>query len=102
MKYTICRNGTYLADAENNRILFDSKDAAEKFKIDNNIEASVACYVDKNKMSQVDGWKAWRLFEDGKDVYTKIFGLNWTLCTKDKFNFDDFTCGHFNFYVESN
>ena len=53
-------------------------------------------------MSQVDGWKAWRLFEDGKDVYAKIFGLNWTLCTKDKFNFDDFTCGHFNFYVESN
>lgn len=100
MKYTICKEGSFLADENNNRKLFDSKEEASQFKKDHNIDASIHGYMDESKMKSISAWIAWDLFNKGENVYTKIFGLDWTLCEEGRFYFDDFICGHFNFYVE--
>ena len=81
-------------------MLFDSKEEAAQFKKNHNIDASIHGYMDASKMKSINGWTAWDLFKKGNNVYTKIFGSNWSLCEEGKFNFDDFTCGHFNFYFE--
>ena len=100
MKYTICKEGLFLADEDNKRKLFDSKEEAARFKDEHNIDASIHGYMDASKMKSINGWTAWDLFKKGDKVYTKIFGLDWTLCEEGRFDFDDFTCGHFSFYVE--
>lgn len=99
MKYTIQNKGSFLANPDNSRMLFDSKLEAEQFKKKHKIDASVHGYMDAENMKQVYGYDAYKLFNNGENVYTKIFGLNWSLCEKGKFNLDDFTKGYFNFYV---
>mgnify|MGYP004525952831 CR=1 FL=1 len=98
IKYTICRKGEFLANPDNSRMLFDSRMEAEEFKTKNSIDASVMGYLDKNKMMRISGFDALRSFQDGVSVYTKIFGLDWILCEKDKFDLMDFTNGVFEFY----
>lgn len=102
MKYTIAKKGHYLADSENNRMLFDSKEEAEAFKEKHSLDdCSVLGHMDASKMQEVSGWNAWKIFKDGVDVYTKVWGLDWKLCEAGKWNMNDFTCGHFKFYVEN-
>lgn len=99
MKYTIQNSLGYLADEDDNRILFDTKEEALTRLKQLEVEAYVHGYLNPNEVQQVDDWKAWKLFKEGAKVYTKVWGLDWQECTKDKWSFDDFTCGSFNFYV---
>lgn len=101
MKYTIAKNGHYLADSKNNRMLFESKAEAEAFKKKHSLDdCSILGHMDASKMQEVLGWDAWKIFKDGVNVYTKVFGLDWKLCEVGKWNMDDFNSGHFRFYVE--
>lgn len=103
MKYTICRKDEFVCNPDNTRMLFDSIEGAEKFKsryVDQLKDSLILGYMDESKMIVVNKWKAWRLFDSGVSIYTKIWGVNWQLCTKEKWSFDEFTCGHFTFYIE--
>ena len=99
MKYTIQNPLGYLADEDDKRILFDTKEEALTRLKQLEVEAYVHGYLNPNEVQQVDGWKAWKLLKEGVKVYTKVWGLDWQECTKDKWSLDDFTCGSFNFYV---
>ncbi len=99
MKYTICREGEFLANSDGTRKLFDTKEEAEIFKNNNNIDAYVHGYMNQSDMRQVFGINAYNLYKSGTEVYTKIFGLNWSLCKAGSFDFNDFTQGIFDFYI---
>ena len=99
MKYTIQNSLGYLADEDDNRILFDTKEEALVKLKQLVVEAYVRGYLNPNEVQQVDGWEAWKLFKEGAKVYTKVWGLDWQECTKDRWSLDDFICGVFNFYI---
>ena len=98
IKYTICRKGEFLANPDNSRMLFDSRVEAEEFKTKNSIDASVMGYLDKSKMARISGLDAFNDFKNGLNVYTKVFRLDWILCSNGSFDVGDFTNGVFEFY----
>lgn len=102
IKYTIARKGEYLSDGNGNRKLFDSRKEAEEFKAEHNSlsDAIVLGYLDPNLLKHIDGIEAYNSMRNGNKIYTKIFGLDLVLCKPEKWKFDDFTQGHFNFYTE--
>lgn len=101
MKYTIeKKGGYYVADQNNNRVLFDTREEADEVNKKNGFNASVHGYMDQEKMRKIDGYSAMKLVDSGEAVYTKIFGLDWSIVEKGKFSFDDFTKGYFTFYIE--
>lgn len=51
------------------------------------------------KMKHISGKKAYEIFKDGGDVYSKIFDVKWTK-VNEKWTYDDFMQGHFNFFIE--
>ena len=99
MKYTIQNSLGYLADEDDNRILFDTKEEALVKLKQLEVKAYVYGYLNPNEVQQVDGWTAWKLFKEDVIVYTKVWGLDWQECTKDRWSLDDFICGVFNFYI---
>ena len=100
-KYSVHSGNHHLADSDNRKMLFDTEDDARAFMREHRAVFEIKENLVAEKMMIVPGYDAWGMFKNGSDVWTKLFGSTWTKCAAEKWSMDDFTCGHFVFWVDA-